>query len=303
MSDLIVFQEMASESNIEKLIALNKSYYKAGHQLLSADYLKWLYLDNPAGKARLILAKPTAGGEDKVLGMLALIPISLRISNKDVLGYYCVNVLSHPDHRTKNIFVKLVREAKGSLSEEGTVLIGHPNSNAIPGWKRHKMNFLDALKPYALIPLSFGNMFRQKISNPQKLAGFSFDEINWSEEEGLILVKNSSEFIKWRYFDCPSKQYAAFLEIENGIVKGIAVTTTYAKVFRLLVHYSQLKGHSLPLPFARPLLLMAQSAGGNEVGVLKLKLPMDKEIVNFISSWGSDEKMDARKLSLACSDF
>ena len=103
----------ADLSYFEGIKLLNKSYYQTGHHLLEERYLEWLYLLNPAGMARLVLALE----KGEIIGMLALIPVDLLIGNSKERAHYCVNVLSHPDHRTKNIFTRLIRKTREVLQE------------------------------------------------------------------------------------------------------------------------------------------------------------------------------------------
>jgi hypothetical protein len=121
---------------------LGNTYYPKGHPAVSRDYLRWLYLNNPSGSATLIVALEN----DLWIGVIALIPIALECEGVVQKACFAVNVLTHPDHRSKNSFVKMIKFARQILSGERVWLLGHPNANAIPGWRRQKMYFRAPLR-------------------------------------------------------------------------------------------------------------------------------------------------------------
>ncbi|MBK6957772.1 MAG: hypothetical protein IPH22_04680 [Nitrosomonas sp.] len=67
--------------------------------------LKWLYIDNNEGPATLIVAEE----DDLWIGMMVLIPVTLERKGELQKACFAVNLLAHPEHRTKNLFVKIIK--------------------------------------------------------------------------------------------------------------------------------------------------------------------------------------------------
>jgi len=91
-----------NSSHLEHLVELGRTYYPIGHPILTKEFLNWLYLDNPAGPATLVFAEE--GG--CWIGLIALIPIILEYKGNLQKACFAVNVLTHPDHRTKTYLSK-----------------------------------------------------------------------------------------------------------------------------------------------------------------------------------------------------
>lgn len=298
--DIVVTE--AGWDDFDAIVGLNRTYYPARHYLLDRNYLEWLYLLNPAGKARLVFAKESG----VLIGMLALIPIDMLIGKQQLKACYCVNVLSHPEHRNKHIFNKLIRKTREVLQQDRTILLGHPNRNARPGWRRQKMTFREPLRPFlggSVDPLAWWRTTR--IRTGDELRGLSFEQLNQGNDEGAVRVVNSPEFVKWRYLDCPNKRYKVFITHHRGRIDGLAVTVKYRRLVNLLVHYgSSSAGREARLPRSfTPYLVMSQRrlkvAGTDAL----MRLPIDKSIAFFLEDWERFGRLDTGGLSLACSDF
>ena len=68
------------------------------------NYLNWFYGKNPNGPATLIVAHEG----DLWIGLIVLIPITLYFKQQEQRACFAVNVLTHPEHRAKNLFVKMI---------------------------------------------------------------------------------------------------------------------------------------------------------------------------------------------------
>ena len=134
----------ADKNHLSLLINLGNSYYPIDHPALHSVFLQWYYLDNPVGRAKLIVAKDN----ELWIGVIVLIPVELECSGQLQNGYYAVNVLTHQNYQGKGIFGKMICYASEILAKNQLWLIGHPNRSAIPGWKHQNMRFRDDLQLY-----------------------------------------------------------------------------------------------------------------------------------------------------------
>lgn len=298
--DIDVIEVNANSRYFEDIIQLNKTYYEPGHKLLDSSYLDWFYLKNPAGVAKLVFAM----AEKELVGMLALIPVVIFHGKNRRIAHYCVNVLSHPEHRGKNIFVRLIRKSKDILQNQKGMLIGHPNENAITGWRRQNMEFRLPLKAsiYFSIRL-WGKSSRRKIINENDFKSLSLDNLNSQKKSNQIVVDNSWTFIRWRYLECPSKRYDVFVREIDGQVLSLGVTTRYKKLIGLIVHYASSPGASLPFMFGQPLLFMSQEKNLAAATDCAIKMISNRDMPLFVTDWSGATELDTANLSLACSDF
>lgn len=220
----------ANEYLISEIIELNKKYFDADSYMLDPAYFQWFYLNNPVGKARLV----TVRIEQDLVGIMALIPIS--ISNTHTRCYYAANVLTHPEHRDKNIFVKMIRCTVNVLTTENAVLIGHPNQNAIPAWKRTRMNFRECIKPFFVKPNFLGLKTKNISINNLSLINNYFSK---SREKRLahLSIETNYDYILWKYISNPVRKYKVNLVYDNNEAIGLYVSLRYFGLIDIIVHY------------------------------------------------------------------
>ncbi len=289
-------------SHLAFIIKLGETYYPKGAPICTEDYLKWFYLDNPEGPATLIVAREG----DLWIGFMALIPVRLEYAGQLHKACFAVNVLTHPQHRNKNLFVKMIKCAREFLTGRGIWLMGHPNANAVPGWKRQKMIFRNPLQ-----------VFLVKISLLAKIRRInSFDQLRelpssfWSgltDTQGLHL-KYTPEFIRWRFLDAPHREYVITAVERLGELAGLRVTRHFKGPFDLMVDHiasvSQLGNVFAGLQ--KPTILMHSGIGhaADEIKRRCWKLPLKRTIPFFLATWESPPVMDDRiDITLAGCDF
>jgi len=301
----VILHKTASKELFEDLKTLGKTFYDAGDPLLDDIYLSWLYLDNPAGPATLILVEES----NAVIGVMALIPIDLFVRRQTQEAYYAVHVLTHPEHRGKNLFVKMIRYTKELLQNKNTWLIGHPNKSALPGWKRQRMNIQQALEPQLLkLQVPFSKYRKEAVSDLSRLKELPSDFWNKEANESNISVLNSPEFIHWRYIRSPYKRYTFNIIWRRDEMLGFTVTRPLKGFIDLMAHASidqASAGEALALA-RKPTILMMQPQGRYAKKALSAcwQLPIDKHMPFFVSSWDDSlEDIDFSTLSLAASDL
>lgn len=292
-------------SHIESLVGLGGTYYPEGHAALSKDFLRWLYLDNPNGPATLIVAHD----DDLWIGLIALIPIFLECHGKLQKACFAVNVLTHPDHRTKNLFVKMIKCARQSLTEQGVWLLGHPNANAVPGWKRQKMNFRDSLHLY-LTKFNWILPFRntRRICSLEQLRELPSDFWQSLTERPDTYLKYTPEFIAWRFLDAPHRKYVVSAVESRGNLLGLRVTRRFKGPVDLMVDFVapvSMLGDVLS-SVSRPTLIMHSGLGCTANGINRgcWKLPFKRVFPFFVTTWDSTSVVDNLSgITLAASDF
>jgi Acetyltransferase (GNAT) domain len=295
----------AEVSHLKLLINLGETYYPQGHQALTESYLRWFYIDNPAGPAKLIVASEG----DFWIGLIVLIPVMLECAGCPQKACFAVNVLTHPEHRGKNLFVKMIRHTRDLLFHENTWLLGHPNASAVPGWKRQKMQFKE--------PLSLS---LSKLRNP--LSGIEESQIRsmadlealpnsfWTatSDRADVHVKYSPDFINWRYLLPPSNKYVVSVVKRSGIILGLRITRRFKGPVDLMVDVLG-RVDNFKILFRtnwRPTLIMHSGNGLTAVPMQtgSWKLPSKRMFPFFLTQWTDYPiDLDTSGITLAASDF
>ncbi len=282
---------------IDRIIALGGLHFQPGDKNLNKLYLSWLLLQNPFGDSYVV----TAEENGVLIGMTCLIPLVLSNGHVKKKCFFAANVLSHPQHRGKNIFLKIIDEIVAFVKSNDAWLIGHPNRNALPGWKRKKMQFRNILKPYIILPRF---SFRSSSSSFEVKFRDDLPEIITVPIDSKWRLAYSKEFLSWRYIDNPYKsEYRLFCSTDpDGKIFEFYVLKKFKLGFSLLVDW--LGPNSLPV-IARSfsfVLAMLPEELGRASPYLHLKL--DKEIPYFVTVFDyTNIDVNFEAITLGASDF
>lgn len=303
--DIKINEWTAESSHLGPLIELGCTHYPERHQALTEKFLRWFYLDNPAGPATLIVAHEG----DLWVGLLVLIPIMLECAGLPQKACFAVNVLTHPEHRGRRLFVMMIRHARIVLASENTWLLGHPNANAMPGWEREKMQFKDPLHLFlAKFRLPFSGLRETRIRSFEQLKALPAHFWNELSDRPDAHLSYSPEFINWRFLAAPHREYVV-TAIERGReLLGLRVTRCFKGPAALMVDFIGPVANQIELlrSVRRPTLVMHSGVGYSAKSVLSgcWKLPVKRLIPFFVTMWqaqGGDTDMTG--ITLAASDF
>lgn len=295
----------ADSTHLQPLIDLGRTYYPVGHPVLTEEFLRWFYLGNPAGPATLVVALE---GE-LWIGVIALIPVMLECpGDRTQKACYAVNVLTHPAHRGKNLFVKMISHARELLASRGIWLLGHPNSNATPGWVRQKMAFREPLQLHvAKFRMPFSSVSEASIRGLSQLQAIPADFWNTVGGASDVHLKYTPEFIAWRFIDAPHRTYSVAAVEKHGRLLGLRVTRRYKGPVDLMIDFIGPSAtlSSLIASVRRPTLVMHAGLGctGPEVNRGSWTVPAKRQIPFFVTTWNQASDDDMTGITLAASDF
>jgi hypothetical protein len=296
-AELQVVVKDVDYDDIESSIKLSSAYFKEGHPCLQRSYLEWLYLRNPHGRASMAIATL----DDAWIGMTALVPVALTKAGVIQRARYAANVLSHPEHRDKNVFIKLIKAIGSAMSLQGEWLLGHPNKLALPGWKRQKMAFREALRPYLLLPnLGMHPGKLKKVCTFSELQDLSFDHIpnghGWK-------INYGADFFKWRYLDSPIKSYEIHA-YETGDSLNLFVTRPYRRGVILMVDWTSSSVLKIGHTFLPSLCMLPEEEARRNDSARLIRLPSNREIPFFLTTYGPAlPSGEFFGVSLGASDF
>jgi hypothetical protein len=294
----------ANPGHFASLIGLGRTYYPDGHPALTEAFLKWFYLENPAGPATLIVAHQGA----LWTGLIVLIPVTLEHLGKSQRACYAVNVLTHPEHRGKNLFAEMIGHARAYLERAGIWLLGHPNRSSAPGWKRQQMEFRNPLHLYlAKFRLPFSAVREKRIGTLGQLLEIPPGFWTSLTDKPDVRLQYSPGFIAWRFLDAPHRKYTVSAVARGGKLLGLRVTRHFKKPFDLMIDFIGSPdgiGGLLPA-FWRPTLVMHPEPGSAAGGIAGLcwKLPVKRQFPFFVTTWNQNAMADMKGITLAASDF
>lgn len=239
--------ELNDSSNIQELVDLAKTNYDSG-DIINTDYIDWQYNGNPSGKPFMAVARDNNNKE--LVGQYIVIPQEYLINNKLENGTLSLNTLTRKDFRGRGLFTKLAfRTYEECAKEDHNFTVGFPNQQSYPGFVK-KLGFKYLGNVNLLVkPLNPLKIFRNKLKKQEKHGGeieiiISKTEVNklifdnlliendskkyekfWNNysKQNKVQLNKSIQYIKWRYFDIPTKNYKIIkIEKENKII-GLAI--------------------------------------------------------------------------------
>lgn len=162
---------------IEKTIDLLKKCFPKSNKF-TTEYLKWLYIDNPNGKA----VGYNAYVDGKLVGHYSCIPMKAFVKGTSDSGLLSLNTATDPLYQGKGLFKKLAtRTYNLAKLKEYKFVCGVANS-------RSSLLFIKLLKFQHVSPLevklTFGNILRPDfLSKVRSITEFSTqwdqDTVNW----------------------------------------------------------------------------------------------------------------------------
>lgn len=248
----MIIERIDPKNSLQDLVVLARVEYGES-EIADPDYLRWQYLENPAGEAVVVVAHADTG---ELAGQYVVIPLEFRIEGKVVKGSLSLNTLTHPNYRGMGLFTKMANQAYAICEEEGLALtLGFPNKNSYPGFVR-KLNFqhignasvmfrpLRPLRLLAALPKApsapkYAKSELEAGSNEElhlevgpfeiksldyEAEGASYDRMTENQVEPRCSVHKNAAFCAWRFQSIPTRDYYSFqARNSNGIQAACVV--------------------------------------------------------------------------------
>lgn len=106
------------EGDENGILPLMKAVYGQWHGL---DYWQWKYKENPLGFFPNWIWIAESNG--KIVGHYTVIPVKMKIGNRDILAAQSVDTATHPDYRRQGIFENLAKNVYAEAYRDGVRLI------------------------------------------------------------------------------------------------------------------------------------------------------------------------------------
>ena len=144
----------------------------------SSEYLLWQYKMNPAGE----FLGYTAYYENKAVGHFSCLPVLYSLNGRNSKGLLALNLVTHPDHRGKGLFIKMASKTFEDAVKLGyEFVIGVSNQNSTHGLI-NKLGFylisplqvklgigklaIDQSTPYSLKSIWTEDFLNWRLANP-----------------------------------------------------------------------------------------------------------------------------------------
>ena len=254
----------------------NESY--PGHRPLAEA--EWLYARNPYGESLIYAAFDESGA---LAGMRPAIPFRLYWRGEERVAYEFADALVAHAHRGRGIFGRLVKAICEHAEQEDFTLFSIPNGNSLPiyrkvsrlqvlgstdtlarpiAWRRYFGCFLGVVpRDGAPVPARAWRTpvtDREVTVEPIERFDCDFDDVHVAlARQVASFTLRRRDFLQWRYFGSPVRDYRVALVKARGRVHG------YVAV-RLVDEIAQLVDVFLPpdLPLATRALALAASWAG-----------------------------------------
>ena len=132
--DYRIEQFKTDDNSILEIQHLLQLVFEKNAAKFSFEYLKWQYVENPAGP----VIGFNAYKDDVLAAHYETVPVYMNIYGEKTLGLLSKDTATHPDHRGKHLFTLLAERTYQYASENGyKFVIGVANANSTPGFIKH----------------------------------------------------------------------------------------------------------------------------------------------------------------------
>ena len=210
------------------------SYKNPNYILLSPEFLRWQFLDNPANATGaytlwLVLHR------DAVVAQLGYVPFTGRTpAGETFAGAYPINLIVHPDYRASGLGVIVLKKLLSSIdcvlnpgsSDAGAVLCAGLGMRDLGTLHRH-LCVLDQERALALavhhrLPSAAAEAAHRSIDNAEHLVPMArlpaTAAARFMPPASAYGADRSREFLRWRYEDHPAFDYKFILSRDGDSV-------------------------------------------------------------------------------------
>lgn len=235
----------------DDLIDLLNLAYNGWH---SPEYFKWKFGKNPHGNPLIWVAEDN----DRIVGCYIINPVRIRMGKVSVLCAQSVDAAVDPEYRGKGIFKKLAQEVLEKAHREGIVAVyAFPTHIAYKGQVRvgyqtvftlpKTFKLLDPsrmLEKYGLTSKKLQRIVKHflklqtKTSKEEPTDGKleierikAFDEDfedfweTFYEKNDYVMIERGREYLNWRYFGNPEKEYLVYMCKQNKKILGYLISS------------------------------------------------------------------------------
>ena len=237
------------------IVALLKAAFGKWHSL---NYWRWMYKKNPAGKPIIWVAQHGK----TIMGHHAIIPVRMKMANKNLMGSQGVNAATHPSYQGRGVFSSIVARsnrdagnnnipltfafprrriepitlrARASLQYADTVHICFMVSMVkVLNWKPLLARYVQRDVLLQTANFALRKTIRFKSVGAREKENLEIERINrfgerinrfWNaiSRNFQIIVTRDQEYLNWRYPDNPEGNYVIYVAKKDKSILGYCV--------------------------------------------------------------------------------
>jgi len=192
---------------------------------MSAEEVKWRYMDNPYGE----ILSCVAVEDGKLVANYSASPIELLDKKERVKAAQSLNTMTHPDYAGKGLFVNLASRIYNHLRQNSyRMVLGFPNDLSNRTFVR-KLGWHDiSVMPTLMLNL---DSIRLKPAPEMPIREDDRFDLNYERADygDRIAIYRSNAYLRWRFAQHPSVKYHTLAVCADG--KNASSRVTF-KIFR-----------------------------------------------------------------------
>jgi GNAT superfamily N-acetyltransferase len=184
-----------SDAGLEPTRALLGEVFP-GSRIAREDYLRWLYLDNPAGP----VVEADEDDDQGRVGHYAVVPVPLWVDGQEREGALSLNTAVGERGRGRGLFTTLAAETYERARARGiTDVVGVANANSTPGFTgRLAFTLITSLPARVLLPAPGARRAARTLGSVADLDEQAFALAARAPRGGGLARRWSREQLEWR---------------------------------------------------------------------------------------------------------
>jgi len=190
---------------------------------ISSEYLEWRYYNN--NQSQLLFS--TGGEISSVTSSYSACPVELIQGNSIISSMASMTTMTRPSQQGKGWFPFLAKELYARAAQSGIQLVwGFPNNKSHRAFIRD-LGWTNIYEiPTLTLDLSLQTTISSLVTNVRRDDDFCLTYIPVSQD-GLIKVRKSQEYLKWRYAGHPKNEYRNYVIEDDGSAESYVVTKIF----------------------------------------------------------------------------
>lgn len=216
MDDFLI--RLATKEDISDVLCLMRACF-GERESINRTWYEWFNFTCPTGFNRNYVAIDKATG--RLAGGYGLLPIKVKVNGLLVDGWWCTNVMTHPEYQQRGLFTQMGRYClSAEESFRSRLSLGVPNQNAYPGHMRVGWKMVSDLEFVAKFSFRNSPCLSKEVSAFDARVDGMLGQVG---EHTNFMVSKDHHFLNWRYPQRPDKKYRLFVFEDANDVSGYMI--------------------------------------------------------------------------------
>lgn len=199
---------------------------------LGEGYLRWRYLDNPAGGLLACVARDG----DQIVANYSASPCVMTVGADDVRTALSMTTMTHPGYQGRGLFTTLAQALYGYMADTGHSMVwGFPNAlSHRPIVQRLRWFDIYEVPTMTLDVAAVRERAMREGPEVRHDDGFELDYAPNPSLGGMLHVRKSGDYLRWRYAANPLNSYRCLVLQDETRVRSYAVVKEYGDALDLV---------------------------------------------------------------------